>query len=364
MALWTVRRTLARWLHRWAKSVLPEEDRDAVPAAPPETGSEEPEPEPELFLHGGGGPPEHWIALVRDRAPELLLPADGAPPPRVFVPEEAGEIEAAGGAEGIEEAEARVERPATATSPRPVPPAPAAPPPASEPPAARAGERGRAERSPEALRGGRRGEDRKDTRRDLESASGFQETRQEAPAAPPLRFSPTARSLPVSGSSKAPAPDRAAEAPPTGLGFAAPAGASLVVKAPPPPSPPGRPRRSAPTGPPTEPGTIRRPAAAPETPHSTEDGVKPRPATAETGPPSPMDKPSPFRVAEGIPRTSPSPALFERTATAPAVRTERRREAPRWPTLPEPPREEPGEPAAAVREWQRQRRIDREQQEV
>ena len=52
-------RRLAQRLSRWA-------DATDQPAAPPRP------PEPEASASAEGGPPEHWLALVREQAPQLL----------------------------------------------------------------------------------------------------------------------------------------------------------------------------------------------------------------------------------------------------------------------------------------------------
>ncbi len=61
----------ARWARRWADSVLERAPARPVPApAPP--APKPALPEPRIGLFEEEGPPEHWLARVREGAPELL----------------------------------------------------------------------------------------------------------------------------------------------------------------------------------------------------------------------------------------------------------------------------------------------------
>jgi hypothetical protein len=369
MALWTVRRALARWLHRWAVSILPEEDREVSPALPPAEDVAA-EPEPDLFLSGGGGPPAHWVELVRHAAPELLLPAEGLPPQ-------------------VEDRGYEQDRP---SGMEPAPPARFARPAPPAPPPPDTAEKGRPRRDPHPM--------------------GEEARRPGAVKSREAREFPRVSRSRIAESPHPPTPSPISPAPAPGRGGATTqnpentrGGGS--------PSPPGRggqgvrtPRDAA--------GFSKHPVSSGkltpdsharilgsgvpspevwETVRRREKGSGGEDSGTEQGrPPFPVERaPSPVeekrrspieerrrspvareggRVVEtraSTPPPLPAGAFSARVETAPVARPARQSGARRWPSLPEPPRDEPEEPAAeraAVRSWERRQRLDREQQRV
>ena len=377
MALWTVRRALARWLHRWAVSILPEEDREVSPAFSPAEDVAA-EPEPELFLYGGGGPPAHWVELVRHAAPELLLPAGGLPPrveDRDYEQDRPSGMEPARPAplapplppsnrdiaeKGRPRREARgfprVFRSRIAESPHPPTPSPISP--APDP-----GRGGATTQNPENTRGGGspsppgRGGQGVRTPRD---AAGFSKYPVSNDKLTPMR--PTGPTEPMGktpqGPLNCPPPKDKSISHAGILGGGAPSPG--VGEA-------GRWERGS-GGEDSARGTSDAPSAT----RSTEQGRPPfpverAPAPVEERQRSPVAREG-GRVVEtraSTPPPLPAGAFSAHVETAAAVRPARQNGARRWPSLPEPPRDEPEEPAAeraAVRSWERRQRLDREQQ--
>jgi hypothetical protein len=352
VALLTVRRALAQWLHRWAESVLPEEG-DAVPRAKPE-----PEADPDFFPLGGGPPPAHWVELVKDAAPELLMPPEGvAAPP-------ADELPAAWRTDEHGQAQTATDFPRKA---------PALPEIINvETP------RGA---SPEAAW----------VPRNHRAAAGAMETAgittKPRPAEPPQIAPPTAtrKSLPT-----APIVETPRGASPEAAWITShpenTAGATYVKTA---VADQQTPERDAPRGVSTVGGTlIGRPTTTRSKPPLPGRRISPfRPANHPPGsagvPPAPTTtkvptvaaridtQPSPEPSAQIATRTLPPPPGVITVHSKPApTAAPKRQPKPRWPALPDRPLDDPDDPdnpaaeRAAQQSWERRQRLDREQQGV
>jgi hypothetical protein len=364
VALLTVRRALAQWLHRWAESVLPEEG-DAVPVAKPE-----PEADPDFFPLGGGPPPAHWVELVKDAAPELLLPPEGVvAPPADLLP-------AAWGTDGHGQARTATDVPRTAPAlperisvetPRGASPE-AAWVPANHQATAGATERPALTTKPRPLA---------------------------AQTAPPAATKKPVPTIPTVETPRGASPEAAwitshpentagatyvktAVADQQPLERDAPRGVSTVERKGTPIDRPAATRTKPPL--PDRRLSPFRPASHP--PGSA--GVPPAPTTAKAptvaaqiAPPTegrPIDvpridtQPRPEPSAQIATRTLPPPpgVITVNTKSAPPA-APKRQPKPRWPALPDRPLDDPDNPAAerAVQQsWERRQRLDREQQGV
>lgn len=328
-------RAVARWVKNWAESVLTEDtlspwERDGVRVVPPPPPSREPDPNgpPEhwrrLMESKRRGPPADWVERVRRGAPHLLADLEPQPAPSV--------------------APMPMVPPApVATLPTPVPSTVPVPSPTP------------------VLRTGR--------------APPARLTRHEAPrtAPPPPRVETQATSFEV-GPTPLPVPradvpvPEPKSAPPRstvtpevprstrGRGFALrplPETSTSTVSPGPVSAVEPRPERSTPV-PPGErspmPGDARpafvRPV--PPSPHAPFSGTS--------------DARVPSRAAEPVPREAPVPRAPSRTGPSSAPEVSAHSAAPHpWPEPPALPSIEPSDPLTVLRDWERLRRLEREQ---
>ena len=365
---------LARRLGRWAESILREERK-----TPPPSG------EPPVVPLRAGGPPPDWVERVRRAAPELLVPGS----PQRLYPE--------------------LLHPGP-SSPRPSSPAPSPPP--------SPGEEGERPLIAPALFSHRLREVSPAQDPAGSPSPGSHRLRRLPPGAPGMppyglavsRFSPSSPG--EGGGEGAGEEGRGDEGPgrgelsghvksaPMGAGGGAPEGtrpnSAPAFQTPQAPSVPPRPReepfpipRPRESGPPAHwmervrqgapellsPALVERPRPASPEPESAEPARSSAPelpgAAPEPGVPRSAIRPS-LPEWPSQPGATAAPPVFPgmfaaRIETVPAERSGRGRRERRWPSLPEPPREEPEEPAAeraAFQAWERRLRLDREQQGV
>lgn len=307
-------RVLARWVKGWAESVL-EEEAPRVPrppASPPVSGNGTPPAHwLQLVQSARRGPPADWVERVRKGAPHLLERLEAAPspapPPRGPVALPRAPVPA-------------VVRP-QARSPEPV--LPAREPLPVSPPSPRVERVPRVHLRPESSRGAM------PAPRESGPVPATPSPEETTPRAVPR--APRPRAVPLRPAIPTPSPTAEVRPPP--------AQAPRQDTAVPAPSPPARPRAVSPGTPPVE----SRPRAAVFSPVLPPRSLAP-PAAEPAAPPR-----------DAVSRPAPSALPPVRDMETPADMR------PAWPEVLEAPANESTDTLAALRDWERLKRLEREQ---